>query len=121
MVELYIRTVKEHLKSCYIAPEGLGQRLSLFLLAKGASMHDTKSWTLASLVFRREPQLPCNLLFQAPPNKEQPTINHAVKFVDHLHDIHYYACQHLKPASDRMKTCYDRLANCTGYHEGVKV
>jgi hypothetical protein len=20
-----------------------------------------------------------------------------------------------------MKTCYDRLANCTGYHEGVKV
>jgi hypothetical protein len=42
--------------------------------------------------------------------------------MDHLHDIHNYARQHLKLASDRMKrTHYDRLANFAGYHEGDKV
>jgi hypothetical protein len=29
--------------------------------------------------------------------------------------------QHLKLASDRMKTRYDRLANCAVYHEGDKL
>jgi hypothetical protein len=39
----------------------------------------------------------------------------------HLHDIHNYARQHLKLASDHMKTCYDRLVNGAGYHEGNRV
>jgi hypothetical protein len=72
--------------------------------------------TLASLVFRRELRLPCDLLFGAPPNKEWPTNEHEVNLVDHLHDIHNYGRQHLKLASDWMKTRYDRLANCAGYH-----
>jgi hypothetical protein len=38
--------------------------------------------------------------------------------VAHIHDIHDYARQHLKLASDRMKTQYDKLANSAGYHEG---
>jgi hypothetical protein len=41
--------------------------------------------------------------------------------VDHLHDIHLYAGQHLKLASDRMKTRYYKLANSSGYHEGDRV
>jgi hypothetical protein len=61
--------------------------------------------TLANLVFRRELWLPCNLLFGAPPKNEWPTIDHVANLVDHLHDIHNYACQHLKLASDQMKTC----------------
>jgi hypothetical protein len=72
-------------------------------------------------VFRKELRLPCDLLFEAPPGKEQPTIYHAADLVGHLHDIHRYACQHLKLASDRMKTRYDKLASCTGYHEGNRV
>jgi hypothetical protein len=32
---------------------------------------------------------------------------------DHLHDIHNYVRQHLKLASDWMKTRYDKLANST--------
>jgi hypothetical protein len=44
-------------------------------------------------------------------------------YMDHLlneatNNIHNYPYQHLKLASDQMKTCYDRLANCTGYQEG---
>jgi hypothetical protein len=41
--------------------------------------------------------------------------------VDHLHDIHQYARQNLKLASDRMKTRYDKLANSAGYEEGDMV
>jgi hypothetical protein len=41
--------------------------------------------------------------------------------MDHLYDIHNYAHQHQKLASDRMKTRYDKLANCGGYHEGDEV
>jgi hypothetical protein len=37
--------------------------------------------------------------------------------VDHLHSTHNYAHKHLKMASDRMKTRYDKLANCVTYHE----
>jgi hypothetical protein len=41
--------------------------------------------------------------------------------MDHLHDIHNYAHQHLKLASDQMTTWYDRLANSASYQECDKV
>jgi hypothetical protein len=41
--------------------------------------------------------------------------------VDHLHDIHNYAYQHLKLASDWMKTHYDKLANCVTHHEDKNI
>jgi hypothetical protein len=72
-------------------------------------------------MFWRELRLPCDLLFGVPPGKELPTTDYATDLVDHLHDIHYYARQHLKMASDRMKTRYDKLANSAGYHEGDRV
>jgi hypothetical protein len=56
--------------------------------------------TPASLVFGRELQLPGDLLFGAPPFKEQLTIEHAPNLVDHLHDIHNYAYQQMKLATD---------------------
>jgi hypothetical protein len=40
--------------------------------------------------------------------------------MEHLHDFSYDP-QHLKLASDRMKTRYKRLVNCTGYLEGDKL
>jgi hypothetical protein len=46
---------------------------------------------------------------------------HVANLVAHIHDIHDYARQHLKIASDRMKTQYDKLANSAGYHEGNRV
>jgi hypothetical protein len=72
----------------------------------------------ASLVLGRELWLLCDLLFGAPQDKERPTTDHAADLVDHLHDIHNYARQHLKLASHRMKTRYYKLANCGGYHKG---
>jgi hypothetical protein len=41
--------------------------------------------------------------------------------VDHLNNIHRYARQHLKMASDWMKTRYDKLANSAGYQQGDRV
>jgi hypothetical protein len=41
--------------------------------------------------------------------------------MDHLHDMHSYAREHLKLPSDRMRTRYDRLATYVGYHEDDNV
>jgi hypothetical protein len=100
---------------------GWDGRLPLFLLAYRAATHDTTGLTPACLVFGRELQLPCNWLFGALPDKEWPTTGYAADLVDHLCDIHNYAGQHLKMASDRMKTRYDKLANSTGYQEGDRI
>jgi hypothetical protein len=122
MVERYNKTIKEHLRKV-VAPHQRtwDERLPLFLLDYRAASHDTTGLTPASLVFGRELQLPCNLLFGVPPDKEQPTTDHAADLVDHLQNIHHYARQHLNLASDRMKTRYDKLTNSAGYHEGDRV
>lgn len=36
-------------------------------------------------------------------------------------DIHHYACQYLKKASNRMKVCYVCLANSGGFQQGDQV
>jgi hypothetical protein len=119
MVERYIKTVEEHLRKV-VAPHerDWNERLLLFLLAYRALTHDTTGLTPARLVFGRELRLPCDLLCGTPPDKERPTADHAADLVDHLHCIHNYARQHLKLASDRMKTRYDKLTNSAGYQEG---
>jgi transposase InsO family protein len=122
MVERYIKTVEEQLRKVIASNQkDWDAMLPLFLLAYWASMHDTTGFTPASLLFGRELRLPSNLLFRTPPDKEQPTIEHAANLVDHLRDIHNYARQHLRLASNRMKTRYDKLANCVGYQEGDRV
>jgi hypothetical protein len=75
----------------------------------------------ASLVFGRELKFPATCCFGHPLKMERPTIYGMANLVNHLHDIHTYARQHPKLPSDGMKTCYNRLANCAGYHEGAKV
>jgi hypothetical protein len=56
-----------------------------------------------------------------PEENEEKQEDYETDVVDHLHDIHNYAWQHLKLASDRIKTRYDKLANSAGYHEGDRV
>jgi hypothetical protein len=67
------------------------------------------------MVFGRELRLPCDLLFGAPPDKEQSTTDYVADLVERLHD------RHLRVASDRMKVRYDRLANLAGFQEGDRV
>jgi hypothetical protein len=62
-----------------------------------------------------------SLLFGATLDKERPTIYHAANLVDQLYDFHSCARHHLKLASDRMKTRYNRLVNYAGWHEGDRV
>jgi predicted small metal-binding protein len=107
-----ITDTKEHLRKVVaLHQRNWDARLPMFLLTYRASTHDTTSLAAASLELGRELHLPYDLLFGASPDKERPTIGHASKLVDHLHDTHNYARQHLKLASERMKTLYDRLAN----------
>ena len=60
------------------------------------------------MVFGRVLRLPCDLVFGAPPDKEQSTTDYTADLVERLHDIHHFACQHLKVASDRMKARYNQ-------------
>ncbi|XP_033607654.1 uncharacterized protein LOC117282386 [Cryptotermes secundus] len=121
-VERYVKTIEEHLRKIVASHQrDWDERLPLFLLAYRASIHDTTGLTPASLVFGRELRLPCDLLFGVPPGKELPVTDYAADLVEHLHDIHDYARKHLKLASDRMKTRYDKLANSAGYDEGDRM
>jgi hypothetical protein len=108
------------MKGCCIAPKGLGCKITYLPPCYSASTHDTTGFTPARLVFRIELHLPCDL-FGTTPNKERPTIDHAGNLAHHPHNIHSYAHQHQKLASDQMKTHYDGLTSYTGYHEGEKV
>jgi hypothetical protein len=105
-------------ESCRLVLEGLGCEIIHITPCLQASNHDTKGLTLASLVFSRKLWLPFDMLFGAFHNKNQSAIDHAINFVGHLYNIRNYAHQHLKLASDWMKTHYDWLANCTGHHKG---
>jgi hypothetical protein len=122
MVERYMKTVEEHLRKFVASHQSdWDEKLPFSLLAYRALTHDTTGLAPARLVFGRELRLPCDLLFGEPADKERPTTDQAADLVDHLHDIHNYARQHLKLASDRMKTRYDKQANSAGYQEGDMV
>jgi hypothetical protein len=104
-----------HTKGRRIPPEGLGRKITHLPPGLQAFTHDITGFTSASLVFGLELRLPCDMLFGAPSDKERSTVYLPAHLVDRLHDIHNFVCQHLKLASDRMKTHYDRRASCTGY------
>jgi hypothetical protein len=75
----------------------------------------------ANMVFGRELRLPCDLMFGAPPGKEQSVTGYTADLVEQIHDIHHFDRQNLKVASDRMKARYDQLANSAGFKAGERV
>jgi hypothetical protein len=76
--------------------------------------------TPANMVLGRELRLPCDL-FWAPPDKEESTTVYVANLSERLHDIHHFARQHLKMASDRIKARYDRLSKYAGFQEDDRV
>jgi hypothetical protein len=122
MVERYVKTIEEHLRKVVSTHQrDWDERLPIFLLVYRASTHDTTGMTPTNMVFGRELRLPCDLLFGAPPDKEQSTADYVADLVERLHDTHHYARRHLRVASDRMKARYNRLANSAGFQEGDRV
>jgi len=122
MVERYVKTIEEHLRKVVSTHQrDWDERLPIFLLDYRASTHETTGVTPATMVFGRELRLPCDLMFGAPPDKEQSTMDYTAATVERLHNIHHFARQHLKMASDRMKARYDQLANLAGFQVGDRV
>jgi hypothetical protein len=109
MVERYVKRVQEHLRKVVSTHQrDWDKRLTIFLLAYRAATHETTGVTPASMVFGRELRLSCDLMFGAPPDREQSVTSYAANLVE-LHDIRHFARQHLKVASDRIKARYDQL------------
>ena len=77
--------------------------------------------TPTNTVFGRELRLPCGLMFGAPSDKEQSTTDYTVVLVERLHNIHHFARQNLKVASDRMKERYEQVANSASFQVGDRV
>jgi hypothetical protein len=118
MVRRYVKTVEEHLRKVVSAHQrDWDERIPIFLLAY-RSIHEATVATPASMMFGRELLLPFDLLFGAPPDKEQSTTDY---LVDQLPDIYDDARKHMKVASARMKARCDRLANFAGFQEGDRV
>jgi len=92
MVERYVKTIEEHLRKVVSTHQrDWDERLPIFLLAYRASTHETTGVTPASMVFGRELRLPRNLMFGAPPDKEQSRTDYTPDLVERLHDIHHFA------------------------------
>jgi len=60
-------------------------------------------------------------MFGAPSDKEQSTTDYTVVLVERLHNIHHFARQNLKVASDRMKERYEQVANSASFQVGDRV
>jgi hypothetical protein len=73
----------------------------------------------ANVVFGMELRLPCDVW--GPLDKVKSTSDYAADLVERLRDIHHYAHQHLKVASDRMKTCYNHMAYSARFQKGDQV
>jgi hypothetical protein len=58
-----------HARSRRVAPDGLGRRPPIFLLAYSASTHDTTGLTAGNLVFGRELSLPVTYYLVLPPTR----------------------------------------------------
>ena len=121
MVERNVWTIEELLRKVVsINQRDWDERLALVLLAYWASTHETTGVTPANLVFGREHQLPCDLIFGAPPVKGQSVTDYAANLPERLRDTHNFARQHLIVASDRMKARYDQLTKSAGFKEGTQ-
>jgi hypothetical protein len=115
-----METVEKHLWKVAASHQGyLNENIPILLLSIRASTHDTTDLTRLVCVRERIPTALRSAVWGTP-DKERPTIDHTANLTDHLHDTHIHAHQHLKLASAGMKTRYDWLANCVGYHEGDK-
>jgi hypothetical protein len=66
MVDRYIRMVKEDRKCRGIVPEGSGRKITHLSPCLQGIYSRHYGLDPACLVFRREPRLPCDLLFWAP-------------------------------------------------------
>jgi hypothetical protein len=122
-MERYIKTVEEHLWKIIVSYQmNWKERLPLFLLAYWASTQWHLRLDSSPPSFgARTPTTLWPAMWGTPPDKEWPTTDHAANLVGLLHDIQYYAHQHLKLASDWMRTWSDKLANSTSYQEGKGV
>jgi hypothetical protein len=113
MVESYIITVEEHLMAIVSYQRNWNARLQ------------SSSWIqgIHSRYYGLDPgensYCPTTSITQSINQSlnERPAIDHLAKLVEDLHYSHYFADRHLKLASDRMKTRYDRLAEYAGTHE----
>jgi hypothetical protein len=66
MVKQYVKTVEKHLRKVIsMHSTDCDKLLPFFLLAYRTSTHETTSMMPASMVFRRELCLPCDLVFGA--------------------------------------------------------
>jgi hypothetical protein len=103
-------------KGCCVTPEGLGHKVThLPPCPQGINPWQYRFNTNQPSAQERTPFALWPTVL-APPDSEQP-ISSMPDLEDRPHNIHNYACQHPMPASDWMKTHYDRLAKCVGCHE----
>jgi hypothetical protein len=83
MMERYVKPVDEQFRKVVCTHQwDWDERLPIFLLAYRESTHETTGVTPSSMVFGRELRLPCDLMFGAPPDREQFATSYAADLVE---------------------------------------
>jgi hypothetical protein len=95
--DMYVKTVEEQLQGVVSTHHGDQDDTPLiFLLANRAPTRGTTCTTPASMLSGRELHLPCDLMFGAGPDNEQPTTRDLMDIVYRLQYTHHYGHQHRK-------------------------
>ena len=87
------------------------------MMALRSATHKTTKCTPAMLQLGRELRLPIDLLMSRS-EESLPVHTYNEKLQQHLEQVHHYARESLKLASDRMKSYYDVHAEHKTFREG---
>jgi hypothetical protein len=95
----------------------LDMKLLISLVTYKTSTHKTKNVKMWGGIYT------CSLICcsRVSPASSSPQPNYVTDLMHWLYDKHHYYHQHLKMASDWLKTCYDHLANSQQFHEREQI
>ena len=96
--------------------------LPYVMMAYRTSVHETTGCTPSEMMMGRDVRLPADLLTgRFDDDTCDEPIEYVEKLQDRLEQVHQYAREHLKIASDRQKKNYDHKAQEGGYNKGDAV
>ena len=123
MIERFNRTL-EAMLSMFVSDSqrDWDRCLPYVMMAYRTSVHETTGCTPSEMMMGRDVRLPADLLTGRLDDDtyDEPT-EYAEKLQDRLEQVHQYAREHLRIASDRQKKNYDHKAQAGGYNKGDAV
>ncbi|GFW15557.1 retrovirus-related Pol polyprotein from transposon 412 [Trichonephila clavipes] len=119
MVERFNRTILSLMVSKN--QQDWDQKVPLFLLAYRSAVHETTGYSPSQMLFGRDLRLPCDLLFDRPPDTPSSPEEYVQNLQARFEDVHNLARERINLRTEKMQTRYDTKATGHQFKEGDKV